>query len=748
MNIRHLLTKQSYANVVKNLTDRLSNIQRGDDCSKTQSHVVALKSKSGKHLTIEIETTMVIDESGKLLKVKCLVCEINKCEFKTLQLALEHCDTSIVITNSNAEIVYVNQKYIEMTGYTRDELLGKNPNINRTQHNDKKLFQEMWASVNKGNAWEGEFNNQTKKGREYTVSLRIVPIMRSDGSISHYVGSQKDITKTVLENAELIAHRHNLEELVRIRGIDLNQARHAAESANRSKTTFLANMSHEIRTPLNAIIGMTYLLKDRLTSPDHVNKLNKINNAAEHLLTIINDILDLSKIEAGKLTVSNTNFKLKDVIDNVNDLVLDKARDKGLSVTVNIFDNVPKHLNGDPLRLGQILINYASNAYKYTKEGAISLTIKVLEETDKDFILQFSLMDTGIGLSPEQQTALFLPFNQAESDTSRKYGGTGLGLAITKQLAELMGGHVGLESQLGKGSTFWFTARFKRAIPINPHNHNLKDSESIIDTNAHILLVDNDLTNQEITIEILGNFGLKVDVAVNGEEALDKINVCTYDLILMDIHMPIMNGIETTRLIQEANHGKSVPIIGMSTDAFVDDFHFFENTGMIAHLLKPISPDKLYLELAHWLPGKNSQTLNSASIKSLINSSSTLSTDIANNINAEIELDHFDEKLPSHLGSLSKFSESHRDDASKLRLALNNNDAVLARRITHVLKGISSAMGLQSVNHLTYEIEHKISNSIIIDAELDKLISDLKESLDLICLEITKITDNDVLAQT
>jgi|APLak6261667474_1056061.scaffolds.fasta_scaffold00318_4 PAS domain S-box-containing protein len=739
LNVRHLFTRQSFTSIAKSLSHRLASLKNGDDCSKTQSHLAVLKSKDGNHLTIEIETTLVTDEVGNLLKIKCLVCERNKCELKTLQLAADHCDTSIVITNSNAEIVYVNQQYIEMTGYTRDELLGKNPNINSAQHYDKNIFKEMWTALRKGKMWEGVFNNQTKKGREYATSLRIVPVKQLDGSVSHYVGSQKNITKTILENAELIAHRHNIEELVRIRGIDLHHARQAAESANRSKTTFLANMSHEIRTPLNAIIGMTYLLKEKLTSPEHVNKLNKINNAAEHLLTIINDILDLSKIEAGKLTISNTNFQLQDVLDKVNDLVFDKAREKGLLVTINVFENVPQHLNGDPLRLGQILINYASNAYKYTKEGAISLTIKVLDETDDDLILQFSLIDTGIGLSIEQQTALFQPFHQAESGTSRKYGGTGLGLAITKQLAELMGGHIGLESQLGKGSTFWFTARFKRVTSLQPHHHDLESSKLTIKPNTHILLVEDDPIDHDITIEVLRTFGMKVDMASNGKEALTKINDCAYDLILMDTHMLTMDDIESTRLIREVDK-KSIPIIGMSTDAFVDDLHFFENTGMNAHLIKPITPDKLYSTLAHWLPDTDAKTPNLVSINSLINASST---DITHHINFEIGLHHFDERLSSHLDSLSKFSMAHRDDAGKLRLALNNQDSVLARRITHTLKGISSAMGMQRINHLTYEIENKIFNGTIIDAELDKFILELEESLNSICLEIPSITHED-----
>ncbi len=433
------------------------------------------------------------------------------------------------------------------------------------------------------------------------------------------IGVVQDITERKLAEMELEKHRNHLEELITQRSaeiVHLNQQLEKraleAESASIAKSTFLANMSHEIRTPMNAVVGYTELLKARSNNltDAQMDKLSKISNASEHLLSVINDILDISKIEAGKLQLENVGFVYSDVLDKVGEMIKDRLVTKGLTYEVENNDGLQTFV-GDPTRITQMLLNYLGNAIKFTERGCVSLRTKLLKETDHDMLVRFEVEDTGKGLSPEEQSRLFTAFEQADSSITRKHGGSGLGLAITKHLAELMGGEVGVESVPDKGSTFWFTARLgkvrKQSNEADLNNTETNSMEALIKLNhagKRVLIAEDNPVNRDLVSEMLSETGLVLDFAEDGKVALNKAQANTYDLILMDMQMPEMSGVDAAKAIRQLPAYATTPIIAMTGNAFAEDRKACLEAGMNDHLAKPMKPEDLYQALLKWLGGK------------------------------------------------------------------------------------------------------------------------------------------------
>ncbi|MBS1143233.1 MAG: domain S-box [Proteobacteria bacterium] len=389
---------------------------------------------------------------------------------------------------------------------------------------------------------------------------------------------------------------------------ELSLAKELAESASRAKSTFLANMSHELRTPMNGIMGMLELAKRRMTDPKGVDQLDKAKGAADSLLSILNDILDISKIEAERLVLEDAPLQIAVVIENLVSVLGHKAAEKGLTFKFDVpaeLSHMP--LMGDPLRLGQILFNLTGNAIKFTERGSITLRVRKVEETADSVQLRFEIIDTGIGITPDVLDRLFRSFEQADNSTTRKYGGTGLGLAISKRLAQQMGGEIGVESTPGVGSTFVFVCRLRRrehgAVQAvdTPSLRSAEERLREAHLGARILLAEDEPINQEVSRGLLETAGLAVDIAEDGQQALALARQQSYALILMDMQMPILNGIDATKAIRASSLNTTTPILAMTANAFEEDRNTCLGVGMNDYIAKPVDPDGLYEKLLKWL---------------------------------------------------------------------------------------------------------------------------------------------------
>jgi len=1029
-------------------------------------------------------------------------------EIRKLSLVVEQSPNPVIITDLDCRIEYVNDAFTLNTGYSREEAIGQTPRLLKSGYTPTATYQEMWQTLNDGNAWKGIFFNQTKDGREQIESSIIVPLRQPDGEVTHYVAIKEDITLKKQMSDELERHREHLESLVASRTAELNtalseqsalfdaasagmvlmrarrivrcnrrmdemfgyaegeqigcstriwyvddaafnaageevysqigrgeihvreqlvmrkdgsrfwarmsghavdvgdlskgmvgiiedisaeraaaealhlaaeeqqaifdtansgialirervilrgnrrlhemfgwpagqmigqrtavwyadaaaeaagggevytqiwrgevhrreqelmrrdgsmfwarltgtaidiadrskgtvwviedisveqaallqmrEAQALAEAAARMKSDFLANMSHEIRTPMNAIIGMSHLAMKTELTPRQRDYLNKIQASSQHLLGIINDILDLSKIEAGKMVVEHIEFELDRVFENVAGLIAEKAAAKGLELIISVAPGVPRSLIGDPLRLGQVLINYANNAVKFTEQGEIAIHVSVVEESERDLLLYFSVVDTGIGIDKEQCGRLFQSFEQADGSTTRRFGGTGLGLAISRQLAELMGGSVGVESSPGMGSKFWFTARLgrgkeksrllqpdpdlrQRRVLVVDDNESARDvicdllramslevvavasgaqavaeivragavdapyeivfldwqmpamdglmtareirqalptamphlvmvtafgrdevmkaageagfedvlikpvtSSLLFDTvmrilgggpsesrfaftaaapsvdlsgiaGSRILLVEDNDLNQEVAAELLKEAGFLVELADNGAIAVDMVAqgaVGYYDIVLMDMQMPVMDGMDATREIRRLVQGRALPIVAMTANAMAGDRERCLAAGMNDHIAKPIDPDELWRKLQHWVrphAGLPARMALDAEGGNMIekNEPALLPDSLVDipGLDAATGLRQAMGRATLYISLLRRFVAGYGDFPARLDAAIHADDRAGAELLAHTLKGVAAQIGASRLRETAASLE-------------------------------------------
>jgi PAS domain S-box-containing protein len=755
-------------------------------------------------------------------------------QFYTRSL-IESMIDAIMTTDPSGIITDVNRPMEVLTGCTRDELIGAMFKNQFTDPSRAELSIKLVLRDKKLSNYE--LTARARDGKETVVSFNATTFYDRDRKLQGVFAAARDITE-----------RKRLDEVLQEKNIELESARSMEELANHAKSDFLSNMSHEIRTPMNAIIGMSYLIMKTELTPRQRDYVNKMSGSARHLLGIINDILDFSKIEAGKLMVEYTEFELEKVLDNVANLIADKASTKGLELVFDVDKNLPSRLIGDPLRLGQILINYSNNAVKFTEQGEIDIIIRLKEQTDNDVVIYCAVRDTGIGLTDEQMGRLFQTFSQADASITRKFGGTGLGLIISKKLANLMGGDVGVESEFGKGSTFWFTARIDKDLSQRPnlllsddvegkrvlvvddnenarivlsdllnrmhiHVDQVESGMSAIDAISHadtqslpydivfldwkmpvmngietallvkelplsymphlmmitaygyeevikeaeeagiegvlvkpisasalfdavvrilggvvnnpvdeptstfeqlatikgarvLLVEDNDL-NQEVASELLRYAGFVVDVAENGQIALDMIRATDYDIVLMDIQMPVMDGILATQEIRTEPRFNDLPVVAMTANAMQADRDRCITAGMNDHISKPIEPEDLWYALLKWI--KPRHTTDTQQAHQEMQDTDDLPSGI-DGLNMDDGLRRVLGKKSLYLSMLRKFIDGQKFVTTQINDALEDSNWQTAERFAHTLKGVSGNIGAVNLQQMAEKLESAIKD--------------------------------------
>ena len=533
---------------------------------------------------------------------------------------------------------------------------------------------------------------------------------------------------------------------------NLEQAKRKAEAANRGKSDFLASMSHEIRTPLNAVIGFTHGLLRDVQNPRHLEKLHKVDMSANHLLGVVNDILDMSKIEAGKLSVNPEVFNLTNLLSSVVEQVTPRLESQGLNLQLEVATNVPPSLLGDPLRISQCLLNYVSNAIKFTSAGTVTIRVKLESVSIEGMMLRFVVEDTGIGIEPLALERLFSPFEQADQSTTRQFGGTGLGLALTKQLAVLMAGAVGVESTVGSGSRFWFTVKVKV-----PTSENIQDLQSVHDSNelviltqqysaSRVLMAEDVPLNQEVLKDMLQEAGLHADIAENGKVALDKASNVAYDLILMDMQMPIMDGMSATEAIRRLPGYDKTPIIALTANAFDEDRQICLNAGMNDFLTKPIKAEVLFATVLKWLSVNQpiiatSVVEKAAAVQPVQQEDSLSRLQYCVGRNPDVDLS----KAPSirtnparYIGYLLKYAEKNRQSMQEARKLLDIGRIEQLLLLVHSFKGASGQLGLTGIQECAADLEKKIKSGIDVGDIHDQM-DEVESRLTCLCDDIEQL---------
>lgn len=598
----------------------------------------------------------------------------------------------VIDRNRGPEIVYVNKSFTDLTGYTSEDAIGMTPSILQGPKTDKKTMVRISRAIESKTSVTVELLNYSKEGQEYWVEMNLNPIYsESTGECLFFLATQRDITERKTAERQLI------------------RAIQHAEAATKAKSDFLANMSHELRTPMNGILGLAEIVQSMDLNEDVRECIDAIHSSGQSLLSILNDILDLSKIEAEELAIEKYPFKTQDILRNIRDLTALSASRKNLSYDINVNMNVPEWLMGDGKRLQQIIFNLIGNAIKFTETGGVSLMIDYKMNSDKPLLL-VHVQDTGIGIPDEFQKRLFNKFSQADTSISRKFGGTGLGLAITKYLVEMMNGTIGFTSKQNHGTTFYVSIPIeeaeKQAIDLNAIPISTEHALLGIDLEeVRALVVEDHPINQMLVQRWLKKLGLKhIDSALNGFESITLLRNNSYDFILMDCQMPELDGYETTSLIRdmEKQSQTRTPIIAMTANAMLGEREKCIASGMDDYLSKPLNYAQFESCIAKWIGAKVSEE-DQNTLQPLLDDS--VPVDLSR-LNEFTEGDKDTEKMVINL-----FLDTAYESFDLLKNAQIQNSEEEWKKAAHSFKGASGNLGAMALHQLCTEAEHQCSLS-------------------------------------
>jgi two-component system CheB/CheR fusion protein len=566
---------------------------------------LTLRHKNGKLTEVLFNGSVYKDDRGNVLGAVIVARDISEQikfeeslkkslkEISDYKYALD--ESSIVaITDQKGIINYVNDNFCKISQFSREELIGNDHSMINSSYHPKEFIHELYETIAKGKIWRGELKNKAKNGTIYWLDTTIVPFLNENGKPYQYVAVRSDITERKKIETEFMEAKVFAELATLI----AEEAQSKAEQAVKAKQQFLSNMSHEIRTPMNAIIGFTKVLFKTDLSEKQKEYLNAIKMSGDALIVLINDILDLAKVDAGKMDFEQIHFKMETSLTSMLHLFETKILEKNLKLFKHYDKKIPDVLIGDPVRLNQIILNLLSNAVKFTLNGKITVDVHLLQEDDEKVIIEFTITDTGIGIEENKIKTIFENFQQASTGTSRMFGGTGLGLAIVKKLVEAQGGTIRVKSKIDEGSAFSFTLPFiKSKEEIDPDNNQEKTEHDYSEIrNIKVLVVEDMALNQLLMKTILDDFGFERDVADNGKIALEKLEDKAYDIILMDLQMPVMNGFEATSYIRKNLHS-TIPIIALTADVTTMDLEKCRAAGMDDYISKPVDERLLYRKI-------------------------------------------------------------------------------------------------------------------------------------------------------
>jgi PAS domain S-box-containing protein len=541
--------------------------------------------KDGTPIWVSMSNSPLFDEAGDVERQITTMLDITEhknaeAESRLLSLVASNTTSGVVINNALGEIEWVNGAFEKITGFdindVRDRHLG---DVLQGELTDMAIIQKGRDLSKNKQSFEVDLLGYRKDGTPMWITVINSVIVNKEGLVDKYIEVVIDITAKKKVEIELIA------------------AKEEALQLSRAKDMFISVMSHEIRTPLNAVIGMSNLLVDDNPLESQKENLNVLKFSADNLLTLINDVLDFTKIETGNIELERADVNLRQMVQSITGSLQYQTKEKNIYLDTLIDKGVPETVIGDSTRLSQILLNLASNAIKFTDTGGVKIELTVVDETRKNVRIRFSVTDTGIGIANNKLNTIFESFKQADTSTTRKYGGTGLGLAISKRLIELHDSRVNVDSEPGKGSTFWFTITFDKAK--NKTNNNINVESTL---NITVLVVDDNQINRLLINKILTKWGAKIDFAENGVQAVSKMETNKYDVVLMDIHMPEMGGLEATQIIcnKPEPYFQQLPIIALTASMLTSQMGDIGNAGMNDYILKPFEPKILFEKLSRF----------------------------------------------------------------------------------------------------------------------------------------------------